>query len=171
MTLQSSKRAQAKLFVSLSPGIHLRKLQKLLGASFTTTRYHVGNLERDGEIIRSKDGRYDRLYPAGTTDGMKAVYAALQSKTGRRVLRAFAESSEHQLTNGDLSSRTHLPRSTTSECVTHLCGLGLVRRSLGADGRTLYEVRDRQDLSQLLAAFQRSPLNVATDGFIDLWDL
>jgi predicted transcriptional regulator len=171
MSLQTSKRAQAKLIVSLSPGIHLRKLQKLLGASFTTTRYHVESLERDGEIIRSKDGRYDRLYPTGTTDGMKAVYAALQSKTTRKILQALADGSQHDLTNGDLSALTHLPRSTTSECIAHLSTLRLVRRSFTADGRTLYEVQDRDEVLQLLAGFQRSALNVAADGFIDLWDL
>ena len=78
--------------ISLLPGIHLRRLQKLLGTSFTTTRYHVASLEREGEIVRSKDGRYERLYPVGTPDNMKAAYACLQSETARTVLRLLVES-------------------------------------------------------------------------------
>jgi predicted transcriptional regulator len=157
--------------VSLSPGIHIRRLQKLLGASFSTTRYHVENLERDGEIVRSKDGRYDRLYPAGTAENMKAVYAILQSKTARKVLQALTDGNLHELTNGDLSERTRLPRSTVSDCVAHMSRVSLVRRSLTADGRILYQVPDKEEVLRLLAAFQRNILNIATDRFIDLWDL
>jgi len=157
--------------VSLSPGIHLRKLQKLLGASFSTTRYHVESLERDGEIVRSKDGRYDRLYPTGTADDMKAVYAVLQNGTARKILQALADSDNHAVTNGDLSERTHLPRSTISECITHLSRVGLVGRSLTSDGRILREVQDREETLRLLAVFQKGILNIAADSFIELWDL
>ena len=143
----------------------------MLGASFSTTRYHVESLERDGEIVRSKDGRYDRLYPAGTADGMKAVYAVLQSKTARKVLQALADSYPSELTNADVSGRTSLPRSTVSECVQHAASARLVRRSLTADGRILFELQDREEVLRLLATFRRSVLNVAADRFIDLWDL
>jgi predicted transcriptional regulator len=170
LSLNNSKRAQAKLIVSLSPGIHLRKLQKLLGASFSTTRYHVENLERDGEIVRSKDGGYDRLYPAGTADTMKAVYAVLQNKTARKILQALADGNQLEVTNGDLSERVHLSRSTISECITHLSSVCLVKRSLMADGRILYDVRDREEVLRLLAVFQKNILTMAADGFIELWD-
>ena len=171
MTPQVSYRNQTKLIVYLSPGIHVRKLQKLLGASFSTTRYHVENLERDGEIVRSKDGRYDRLYPAGTAEDMKAVYAVLQSKTARRVLEALADCSSRELTNGDLSERTHLPRSTVSDCLRHVASASMVRRSLTVDGRILYGLQDREEVLRLLAAIRRHVLNVAADRFIDLWDI
>jgi predicted transcriptional regulator len=86
MSLHNPKRAQAKLIVSLCPSIHLRKVRRLLRVSFSTTRYHIDNLERSGEVIRFKDGRYDRLYPTGTPDSMKRVYAALRPNAARRVL-------------------------------------------------------------------------------------
>ena len=167
----SSYKAQALLIVSLSPGIHIRRLQKLLGASFSTTRYHVDNLERGGEIVRSKDGRYDRLFPKGTAEEMKPVYAVLQSKISRQVLQALADSSPLELTNGDLSERTRLPRSTVSECIAHMGRASLVRRSLTADGRVLFGVQDREEVLRLLVTFQRNLLNIAADRFIDLWDL
>jgi predicted transcriptional regulator len=171
LTSSVSYRSQTKLLVSLSPGIHVRRLQKLLGASFTTTRYHVDILERDGEIVRSKDGRYDRLYPAGTAEGMKAVYAVLQSKTARKVLQALADCSPQELTNGDLSERTNLPRSTVSECIRHVVGASMVRRYVTMDGRILYELQDKEEVLRLLGTFKRSVLNAAADRFIDLWDL
>jgi predicted transcriptional regulator len=164
-------RAQTKRIVSLSPGIHVRRLQKVLGASFSTTRYHIENLVRDGEIVRSKEGRYDRLYPAGMDESMKPVYAVLQSKTARQVLQALADDGSQELRNGDLSQRTSLPRSTVSECISRLSDVSLVRRSLMADGRVLLEVRDKEEVLRLLAAFRNNMLSLAADRFIDLWDL
>ena len=172
MTLNTelSNRAQAKLIVSMFPGIHLRKLQKAMGTSFTTARYHVESLERDGEIVREKDRRYDRLYPAGTTDEMKGVYAVLQSNTARRILRFLEDGREEDMTNGDLSERLGLPKSTLSEHLTDLSRVNLVRRSITGDGRVLYDINDREQVARLLIAFERNLLSVAADAFIDLWD-
>jgi predicted transcriptional regulator len=171
LTGNVSYRAQAKLIVSLSPGIHVRRLQKLLGASFSTTRHHVEGLERDGEIVRTKDGRYDRLYPVGTEDDMKAIYAVLQSKTSRKILQTLAESSKREMTNGDVSERTRIPRSTVSERIAQMTGASLLRRTLTVDGRILYEVQDREEVLRLLASFRTNLLNIATDRFIDLWEI
>ncbi|HVC27490.1 MAG TPA: hypothetical protein VND40_04960 [Nitrososphaerales archaeon] len=75
MNPQNQNRGRAKTIVSRSPGIHLRKLQKLLGASFSAIRSHVECLS-DGEIVCSKEGSYQRLYPAGTAEGSKATNEA-----------------------------------------------------------------------------------------------
>jgi len=152
------------------PGIHLRGLQKLLGTSFTTTRYHVANLERDGEIIRSRDGRYDRLYPAGTTEHLKSVYACLQSETARAVLHLLVENPD-EMTKTDISARVKLAGSTTSECITLLEQVDLVRRAFTSDGRVVYGINDAERVLPLLAVFRRNLLDVTTDNFIDLWDI
>ena len=170
MRPQNSRRAQTKLIISLSPGIHLRRLQKLLDASFTTTRYHVKKLEQDGEVVRWKDGRYDRLYPAGMTDRKKGVYSALQKGTARKVLEALAESDGQGMTNGSLSQRLQISRSTVSDCVRELSKAGVLTRSFSPDGRILYEIKDPEQLSQLLATFEKGILRVATAAYIDLWD-
>jgi len=171
LNVQNSNRARTKLIVSLFPGIHLRKLQKLLGTSFSTTRYHVASLERDGEIVRSRYGRYDRLYSAGTVESAKAAYAVLQGKTARKVLQVLVEDNSEAFTNGDLSGRTHLTRSAVSDCTRYLCGINLVRRSVKADGRVVYEARDKEEILRLLAIFQKNLMNLAADRFIDLWDV
>jgi predicted transcriptional regulator len=158
------------MIVSLSPGIHLRRLQKLLGTSFSTTRYHVEGLARDGEIVCSKDGRYQRLYPAGTAEGSKATYALLQNGTARRVLGALLRG-QGELRNGDLCETAGLPRSTVSECIALLAEAGLVRRRVTVDGRALYGVQDKERTLELLAGFERNLLDIATERFTDLWDL
>jgi predicted transcriptional regulator len=170
LSLQNPNRERAKMIVSLSPGIHLRKLQKLLGTSFSTTRYHVEGLRRDGEIVCSKEGRYKRLYPAGTTDASKATYALLQSEAARKVLGALVRG-QGDLRNGDLCEMAGLPRSTVSENTALLSDAGLVRRHVTADGHALYGIQDRQRTLELLAVFEKNLLDIATDRFTDLWDL
>lgn len=170
MSLQNSNRERAKLIVSLSPGIHLRRLQKLLGTSFSTTRYHVEGLRRDGEIVCSKEGRYQRLYPTGTADGSKATYALLQSKNARKILGALANGGR-DLRNGDLCEILNLPRSTVSEYVALLSKAGLVGRHVNPDGHASFGIQDRERTLELLAAFEKNMLDIATDRFTDLWDL
>ncbi len=170
MNPDNANRALAKQVVSLLPGIHLRRLQKLLGTSFTTTRYHVASLERDGEIVRSRNGRYDRLYPVGTPEDLKSAYACLQSETARTVLHVLVENPD-DLTKTDISAKVNLAGSTTGECITLLEQANLVRRAFTADGRTVYGVKDGEKVLPLLAAFRRNLLSVTTDNFVDLWDI
>ena len=170
MNSDNANRALTKQVVSLLPGIHLRRLQKLLGTSFTTTRYHVASLERDGEIMRSRDGRYDRLYPVGTPEDLKSVYACLQSETARRVLHLLVENPD-EMTKTDISARAKLAGSTAGECIALLEQANLVRRAFTSDGRTVYGLKDAEKVMPLLAVFKRNLLGLATDNFLDLWDI
>ena len=165
---QNLNRVRAKQFVELSPGIHLRKLQRLLGASFTTTRYHVHNLERDGEIVCVKDGRRSRLYPAGLPDDTKAAHACLQSNKARRVLEGLLDRGVG-MSSGSLAKLLGLPGSTTSECVSLLSRAGLVSREFTVEGQVVYRLKDRERAASLLALRKRNVLAAATDSFIDLW--
>jgi predicted transcriptional regulator len=168
MSSDNLNRLRAKELVSLFPGVHLRELQRLLKASFNTTRYHVDGLERDGEVLRMEAGGYSRLFPAGFDDAAKGLYSVLHNTTTRRVLRALV--SNGRSANGEISEMTGIPKSTVCERIELLCATGLVTRlpSLGAG--SLYEVRDQQRVGEALAMFERNLLTVASDSFADLWD-
>lgn len=170
MSIQNANRERAWVMVSLSPGIHLRRLQRLLGTSFSTTRYHVESLLHEGKIVSSREGRYQRLYPAGTADSSKAMLALLQSRPARRVLNALANS-QGELRNSDLCRAVGMPRSTVSEYTSMLNRAGLVTRRITNEGYASYGVRDRQRTLFLVASFERNLLEIATDRFTDLWDL
>lgn len=172
MNPQNVNRIRVKELVALSPGLHLRGLQKLLGTSWSTTRYHVNNLMRDGEIISSTNRGYSRLYPTGTTNDMKAVYACLQSKTACRVLQALTDDPVHGLTRSSLSAKTHLSKSTINTCINLLDQVHLTRRSFTVDGQVVFGIQDRDQVLKLLAVFNKNNLlNAASDKFTDLWDI
>jgi len=101
---------------------------------------------------------------------MRKVYATFQNKTARKVLRALAQSGDG-MTSGDLAKSVGRPRSTTSECVAGLVEASLVNRSLAVDGQCLYKVGEPGRVLQLLNGFERNLLTVATDNFVELWDL
>ncbi|MGA2666265.1 MAG: winged helix-turn-helix transcriptional regulator [Nitrososphaerales archaeon] len=149
------------------PGIHLRELQRLLDASFNTTRYHVYNLERDGEVVCAKEGGYFRLFPVGFDARSMGLYSVLHNGTTRQVLRALVD--RGPLANGSISDATGLPRSTVSEHVEALCKTDLVDRSAVLGGGALYHVRDPTRVRDALAFFERNLLAVAADSFADLW--
>lgn len=142
----------------------------MLGTSFSTVRYHVSNLEANGEVIRRTHKRYERLYPRGTTEAMQLVYAILHRKTNRNLLSVMAEHHVGSLTIADLASRTGLSSSTVAECVKQLSEVGLVSRLQGADGRLRCEIQDTELVRKLLAGFGRNILDSAADNLIDLWD-
>ncbi|MDA4122150.1 MAG: hypothetical protein OK456_03090 [Thaumarchaeota archaeon] len=170
MSSDNLNRIRVKQVVLLIPGIHLRMVQRILGTSFSTARYHVDNLERDGQILRSKKGHYDRLYPVGTTEEMKGVFNCLQSKSVRTVLRSLLDLGVEP-THGDISKMVDLPGSTTTECLALLTRTHLVERTSAVDGRIVYRIKDPEGASQLLTALTQGWVSLATEGFIDLWDL
>jgi len=163
-------RAETREIIAMLPGIHIRRLQKVLGASFNTTRYHVEALERNGEIVREKEGHFDRLYSAGLEEKDRKAFATLHGGPSRKVLQSLAEGAS-ELTNGELADRTRLSRSTVSECISTLGAAALVRRHRAVDGRVLLGLVDPEGTTRMLAMFNRNILSLAADRFVDLWDV
>lgn len=155
MDSNNPNRMMIKELVSISPGIHLRRLQKLLGLSFTTTRYHVNNLVRDGEVTLAALGGYTRLYPAGTADDMKVAYASLQNKNARAVLEAILDSPGREVTQAEVAKSLGVARSTVTERVSLLSDAHLVKRSLTGDGRVVFGVVDCEQASAMLKVLGR----------------
>jgi len=167
VSAENINRLSAKELVSLLPGVHLRQLQRLLNASFNTTRYHVYNLERDGEVVRLEEGGYSRLFPVGFDGRARGLYSLLHNKTTRNVLRTLM--SGGRLANGEISAVTGLPKSTVSEHTELLCHAELVTKTVTLDG-AVYEIHDPARVGDALAIFERNLLTVAADSFVDLWD-
>lgn len=169
MSVTNLNRLRTKKVVSLFPGIHLRKLQRVMNTSFNTTRYHVRNLERNGEIVCSKEGGLERLYPSGLEERGRRINRLLLDKSARSILTAMLEGGA--LTNGGLSSSTGLAKSTVSEHIDEMRKADVVRRVVGPNGSVTYELADRAEVARFMEAFRRNLLASAADSFIDLWDM
>jgi predicted transcriptional regulator len=154
--------------VSLLPGIHLRELQRLLGISFSSTRYNVDKLCNSGEITSHRDNGHLRLYPKGTRDDERQIFSILRNRTAVAILNAVVDES---LSHKQLCERTRIAKSTVSEYLSHLTEIGFIKVKLSSDLKTLYELQnDNKLLQALLSSNLIRPPGSATERFIDLWD-
>jgi len=78
--VKTEGRLRIKLLVSLHPGLHLRELQRQIGLSFSSTRYHLDKLAKQGEIDRVEDNGYSRIYPAGIDQSDKILLKPVTSQ-------------------------------------------------------------------------------------------
>jgi predicted transcriptional regulator len=155
-----------KLLVSLQPGLHLRELQRQIGLSFSSTRYHVDKLAKKGEIDRIDDNGYSRIYPAGIDQRDKILLSLVRRETDRRILSSFLR--ENSLSQQRLTHLTKLAKSTVSEHLATLLKLGVVRTKAGGERRVL-ELTDPAKIDTMLNRYPHL-LSKATRRFIDLWD-
>lgn len=144
-----SSRPRVLRLISLLPGIHVRELCRLLGLSFSSTRYHVDKLCITGEVVRQTEKGHVRLYPAGLEARDKIAYSFLRMKRSRDILIALAKNSK--LTNKEICYRTKLSKSTVSKCMHELVKADLVKTQISkAEGTITYEISDPKYLLQVL---------------------
>lgn len=163
-----TNKSRIVLLVSILPGLHLRALQRLSGLSFNSTRYHVLALTKSGKIVRSEQGGYSRLYPAGMSENDKTLYSILRTTTDRKILQTISKS--NCITSGDLCGATGLAKSTISEHIAKLIQRGVVRPVQTTSNRVGYQLVDPQRMGRLISEENDTRLRKATDRFIDLWN-
>jgi predicted transcriptional regulator len=163
-----TNRGRIRLLVSLLPGVHLRQLQRLTGLSFNSTRYHVQVLERTGEIVRTEEGGYSRLFPVGTNDLDKALFSVIRRTTDREILTCMTR--VNRISHTDLCNLTGFAKSTISEHLARLMRIGIVTAKSDDTERIEYELTDPVRVKTLLSVESPTLLRRAGDRFIDLWD-
>src|SRR5205809_6028747 len=122
-----------RLLISLQPGLHLRKLHRLIGMSFNSTRYHVDRLAASGEILRVEEGGYSRLYPAGTSETDKRLFALIRRPTDRQILARVVKTGK--VSQQELCKSTGFAKSTISEHLTGLPKAGVLEAQRGDRNR------------------------------------
>jgi predicted transcriptional regulator len=164
--VESQSRARIKLLVLIQPGLHLRELQRQIGLSFSSTRYHVDRLAREGEVDRVDEKGYSRIFPPGTDSKDRILLSLVRRKTHHKILSCFL--AEVNLTQRRLTQVTGLSKSTVSEHLTTLLELGVVRTQARGDLNS-FELVEPAKINGLM---RRHPvvLEKATSKFIALWD-
>ena len=166
--VQGNSRVRVKQLISLAPGVHLRELQRLLGMSFNSTRYHVDKLTTAGEIIRVEEGGYSRLYSAGIGEAERAIFTFLRRETDRKILASLV--ADPILSNKQLCEQTNLAKSTVSEHLAGLVRAGIVKTRQVTENFVGYELEQPEQIRLLLRSQNPSLLRKAGERFIDLWD-
>lgn len=163
-----SGRIRIRLLISLLPGLHLRELHRLIGMSFNSTRYHVDRLAASGEILRVEEGGYSRLYPAGTSETDKRLFALIRRPTDRQILARVVKTGK--VSQQELCKSTGFAKSTISEHLTGLAKAGVLEAHRVDGTRLEYELTDPARIQALISVQNPTLFRKATDRFIDLWD-
>lgn len=164
--MKSEGRARIKLLVLLQPGLHLRELQRQIGLSFSSTRYHVDKLAKEGEIDRVEDQGYSRLFPAGTESDDRLLLSFVRRKTDHKIISCLLR--ENGVSQQSLTNLTGLSKSTVSEHLATLLSLGVVR-TRGSEEVRIFELTDPASVNRIMNGHPPL-LKKATGRFIDLWD-
>lgn len=146
----------------------MRELQRLLGVSFSSTRYNVEKLSKYGKVLSKRDRGHLRLFPPGTTELDIMVYSQLRNESSKSILVALSDSKE-PLSNKDICVITSLAKSTVSENLQRLVGLGLVNLVISDKLKNAYALNSTLDITKMISDSKSLPYS-ATDRFIDLWD-
>ena len=161
--------------VSHFPGIHLRRMARILDLQESTARYHLGRLEKDGKILCSRDGEYLRAFPTSMNEeSERQTFALLQRKAAREVLKGLLGSrdSGDGVKAGRLAELVSLSESTVSEYLKVFRKLGIVRKVMTEEGRWEVEVapENRARLLGAVLGLEKRFVSTVTDSYIDLWD-
>jgi predicted transcriptional regulator len=167
LAVENSK-IRIRLLVSLLPGLHLRELQRLLGMSFNSTRYHVDKLTASGEIVRIEEGGYSRLYPIGTSEPDKALFSAIRRPTDRQILATMIKTT--RVSHRELCTLAGFAKSTVSEHLGRLVEIGVVVGRRSSESTVEYELTDPSRVEALINTQKTTLVRKASDRFIDLWD-
>ena len=164
--MKAEGRVRIKLLVSLQPGLHLRELQRQIGLSFSSIRYHVTKLAKEGEIDRVDGNGHSRIFPPGVDSAEKILLSLVRKGTDHKILSCFLK--ERSLSQQRLTDLTRLAKSTISVHLATLLESGVVRTKAG-EGRKIFELTDRAKIETMLDQYPHV-LSKATHRFIDLWD-
>jgi predicted transcriptional regulator len=161
-------RSRIVKLISVSPGIHLRELQRALGVSFNSVRYNTKKLEERGAINCEKTKGHSRFFPLGMTEKDKVLYSCMRNITTLKLLQALTK--VPQVSSKTLSEVTGYAKSTVSEHVHHLIDLNLARITLSKEGNFKVELLERERVATLIAFELQARDRDIIGNFADLWD-
>ena len=167
-TEEESNRSSIVRLVGLAPGIHLREVERALGISLTTVRYHVQLLSSSGLISCVTDGTYVRLYPAGTEQEEMRLYSRLRSRTARKILATLLQSPH--ITNKEISNITGLAKSTVSEHIQTFVQNNIVNVSENRWVSPKLSLANPDLIRKILNRGGSMENSGVVQRFVDLWD-
>ncbi len=146
----------------------MRQIQRILGLSFSSVRYNIDVLKKNGEVFGWDESGRSRLFTPAISERERVVYSHLRNRTCRTILRAIAQ--HGRLTNRQLLEVTGLAKSTLSERIHRLLQVEMLMITFSSDGRMAYQLKEPESLLSLLRAADQTVLEEAADRFIQLWD-
>jgi predicted transcriptional regulator len=154
-------------FIIKNPGIRYRELIRLVGVSNGVLTYHLGMLEKFGEIRveRMSNKRVTRYFTVNIPREDSNIISCFKSKVIRNIV--FFVLNNDLCTFNELVDHTCKAPSTISWHIKKLREAGILRIIHGND-RILYSLTDKATINRILLEYQETFTDQVIDNYADM---
>lgn len=154
-------------FIDKNPGIRYRELIRLAGISNGVLTYHLGMLEKFGEIRveRKSNKRVTRYFTVNIPKGDSDIISCFRSKVIRNIV-LFVINND-LCTFNEIVDHIGKAPSTISWHIKKLRGAGLLRMIYGND-RLLYRITDKTIVNRIFIEYQETFTDRVIDNYADM---
>lgn len=156
-------------FISRNPGIRYRELIRLVGITNGVLTYHLGILERSGQIKveRLSNNRVTRYFIANVPKEDSEIIGCFRSRVTRNIMIYVLEN--EFCTFNEIVSHIGRAPSTISWHLKRLREAGLLRIVYGND-RLLYTVTDKGMVDKVLLKYKETFTDRIIDNYTEMVD-
>jgi predicted transcriptional regulator len=154
-------------FIAKNPGIRYRELIRLVGISNGVLTYHLGMLEKFGEIRveRMSNKRVTRYFTVNIPKEDSDIISCFKSKVIRNIV--FFVINNDLCTFTEIVDHVGKAPSTISWHVKKLRGAGILRMIHGNE-RLLYSITDKTIVNRILLEYQETFTDRIIDNYADM---
>lgn len=167
LTSSDDIRSEIFGFITKNPGIRYRELIRLARISNGVLTYHLGILEKFGEIRveRMSNKRVTRYFTANIPKEDSDIISCFRSKVIRYIV--FYVINNDLCTFNEIVDHVGKAPSTISWHVKKLREAGILRMIHGND-RLLYSITDRTIVNRILLEYQETFTDRVIDNYTDM---
>ena len=165
--LELESRRRIYDYLLANPGVHLRRIGKVLGMSTGMLSYHLTYLEREGMLKSETDGHRKRYFIARAfMEAQRRILGVQRHGVPRKIVVEILLPGER--TFAQLREATGVSKSTLSYPLQHMMERDLLIR-YRRDRESVFAIKDMEEVPHHLVANRQSFQDDAVDRFADLW--
>jgi predicted transcriptional regulator len=156
-------------FINKNPGIRYRELLRLVGISNGVLTYHLGMLEKFGQIKvqRQSNKRVTRYFVANITKQDSHIISCIRSRVTRNIIMFILKND--CCTFNEIVECVERAPSTISWHTKKLRDIGILKVVYGND-RLLYSVTDRARVDNVLLQYKETFTDRVIDDYAEMID-
>jgi len=162
-------RKEIYIYICENPGLRYRELIRLAGTTNGFLSYHLGKLEKSGEIRveRLSNNRVTRYFVVNIPKKDSDIIGCFRSKVIRNIVY-FVLKNEFCTFNEIVDHLEKAP-STVSWHIKKLKEAGILNTNYGND-HFLYSILDKEMISRILLEYKESFTDRVIDNYTDIVD-
>jgi predicted transcriptional regulator len=156
-------------FVNENPGIRYRELLRLLGISNGVLTYHLGILEKSGQIKveRQSNNRVSRYFVASISKQDSDIIGCFRNNVTRNITIYILKN--EYCTFNEIADHLGMAPSTVSWHIKRLKEVGILEVTQGSE-RLLYSVTDKAQVDRVLSKYKETFTEKVIDNYTEMID-